>query len=163
MIEIDVINQAPTEPAPLLEEVLVRPATSLDLPAIVDFGLPILEQLGERSSAQKLVAAGTEHLGNPDCILLVACRGEEIVGVIGAQLREYFLCDRRDVFVDGVVVPPGERGNGVTRCLFYAAEKWARQRGSPHFSVSVPVKSSWQPSTLDGYSLTERWFRKDLL
>lgn len=152
----------PIPAAPLGGEVYVELAHRGHFVEIADFGLPILDALGERSSRKQLFAAGQEHLENPECLLLVALRAGEVVGVLGAHVRDYFLVERKDVFVDGIVVPPEERGKSIAKALFEVAEGWALSRGILQLSVSVPVKSPWMPSPEDGYYSTERAFRKDL-
>ena len=143
-------------------EVFVRPATAFDFPAIVAFGLPILEELGERSSREQLTVACQLHESSAAAILLVAVRGEDIVGVLGAQARESYLSERRSLFVDVVVIPPASRSTSAARSLFAVAEVWAARHGLKHLDVSVPLSSPWNPSGEDGYECTERSFRKDL-
>jgi len=69
-------------------------------------------------------------------IYLVALRGSEIVGYLGA-FAGWLERNRGVIFIGHVGVRQAERGRGIGRQLFIALESWARQRDAHRLELRV--------------------------
>jgi GNAT superfamily N-acetyltransferase len=103
---------------------IVRPLAEPDLPALPG----LLAQLGYNLPAAELarrvsiVRAATDHA------LLVAARGEVVLGLLHLFVRPA-IEKPPEVIVQALVVDAAARHGGIGRLLMAFAEDWARERG----------------------------------
>jgi len=118
---------------------IVRPATTNDLAAVVDLRLALLREHASNPVYGRLRADAAERarevfgaqLRLDEQITFLAERGTRIVGILrcadtpGSPL----LHPARYGYISSVYVVPRYRRHGVLRALFAAAETWCTQRG----------------------------------
>jgi ribosomal protein S18 acetylase RimI-like enzyme len=127
-------------PAPA---VLIRAATSADLPAIGRLGAHLVRAHHDLD-AERFIAAtpqtergyasflGTQ-LDEPNIQILVAERDGEVVGYsyAGVEGWDYIALRGPAGFLHDIVVDDAHRGLGLGTMLLEAAIEWLRQRGVP--------------------------------
>jgi ribosomal protein S18 acetylase RimI-like enzyme len=124
-------------------ELVIRPATGADLPALGRLGALLLrahhgfDRLrfmapGSRPEEGYAWFLGTQ-LRDYDVIVLVAEQQDEIVGYVYAGLEPTSWKELREAcgFIHDVVVEEHGRRSGVATALIEAAVGWLRERGAP--------------------------------
>ncbi len=128
----------------------VRPATREDLPALLELGAELREQLlplegtlRSRTSAKVgrtgLEQRYTEAVDDPDRhLVLVTGAGEEVLGMALLTVASAnALLDLPAVHMSHAVVPDRHRRRGVGKALVAAAATFAEERGIDQLVVSV--------------------------
>ena len=128
----------------------VRPATHADLPALLELGAELREQLlpleGSLRSRQSTKAGRaaleqryTEAVDDPDRhLMLVTGAGGEVLGMALLTVASAnALLDLPAVHMNHAVVPDRHRRRGVGKALVAAAATFAEERGIDQLVVSV--------------------------
>jgi GNAT superfamily N-acetyltransferase len=92
------------------------------------------------------------------CLVLVAERGGEILGMVTVQLVVSTAEGALSGLVEDMIVSPRERGRGIGRRLLRAAERWARARGATRLQLVADrenglalrfyARTGWRPTRL---------------
>lgn len=111
-----------------------RPATEQDLPAIVallaDDALGATRECNASPLPASYRTAFAAIDADPHNELVVACRGDAVVGVLQLTLIPYLTYQGSwRALIEGVRVAASERGHGVGQALFEWAIERARARG----------------------------------
>jgi ribosomal protein S18 acetylase RimI-like enzyme len=72
----------------------------------------------------------------PDQVVLVARKGDHVVGVITVSERRHFAGDV-DAYIGELVVSNECEGQGIGQALVKAAEAWAADRGLGHIALET--------------------------
>jgi GNAT superfamily N-acetyltransferase len=118
--------------------VLVRRATIRDLDAVTALRVAMLrEEAGNPlfahphpDATRRALRLTRSQLATPGQVLLVATRGDAIIGVLRCRAvrRTPLVTGSRQAVVTTAYVVPSERRTGVLRALLDAADRWCRQR-----------------------------------
>jgi GNAT superfamily N-acetyltransferase len=124
-------------------EITIRRATERDLPSLGRLGAHLLRTHYAFDSA-RFMAPGPDpeggyawflgtQLAEPDVAVLVAERGDAIVGYVYAALEPQSWQELREPagFVHDVVVDEASQGGGIAKALMESAIDWLRERGAP--------------------------------
>jgi ribosomal protein S18 acetylase RimI-like enzyme len=125
------------------QTVLVRRATRDDLPALGRLGA-LLMRTHYAFDSQRFLPPGDDpeggyawfletQLNEPDVIVLVAERGDGVVGYVYAGLEPLSWKELRGAagFVHDIVVDESARSTGIARQLLSAATAWLQEHGAP--------------------------------
>jgi ribosomal protein S18 acetylase RimI-like enzyme len=125
------------------QTVVVRRATRDDLPALGRLGA-LLMRTHHAFDSQRFLFPGDDpeggyawfletQLNEPDVIVLVAERGDGVVGYVYAGLEPLSWKELRGPagFIHDIVVDESARSTGVARQLLSAATAWLQERGAP--------------------------------
>jgi ribosomal protein S18 acetylase RimI-like enzyme len=128
----------------------IRQATREDLPALMELWKEFMDHHRARDSHYTRTDEGHlrwadwlgKNLDSPDWRLLVAEEGG-IVGYCLAFLNEYppVFTTTRYGFVQDLAVTGEQRGRGVGRRLYGAAEAWFRERGVDRVELDVATSN----------------------
>jgi ribosomal protein S18 acetylase RimI-like enzyme len=126
-----------------MSEVVIRRATTADLPALGRLGAALVE-LHHAFDPQRFLtpmpglASGYAaflggELADPDVALFVATRGDHVLGYVYAGLEPQSWKELREPagFIHDVVVEKDARGAGIGSMLVEAAAKFLEERGAP--------------------------------
>lgn len=126
-----------------MTDVTIRPALRSDLPALGRLGASLM-RLHHGFDADRFMAPPADveagyawflgtQLAAEDAVVLVAARGEAVVGYVYAGLEPMSWKELREAagFVHDVVVDEAARGGGVGEALLTAAAAWLAERGAP--------------------------------
>jgi GNAT superfamily N-acetyltransferase len=118
--------------------VLVRRATIRDLEDVTSLRLALLrEEAGNPlfadphpDASRRALRLTRLQLGTPGQVLLVATRGDAIIGMLRCRevRRTPLVNGSRQAIVTTAYVLPAERRAGVLRALLLAADRWCRRR-----------------------------------
>jgi ribosomal protein S18 acetylase RimI-like enzyme len=151
-------------------DVLIRPATVADLPALGKLGAMLLREhyafdpkrfMAPRGNPEEGYAwfLGTQ-LEESDVAVFVAERGDSVIGYVYAGLEPLSWKELRDEagFIHDVVVAPEGRRHGVASRLIEAACDWLRSIGAPRVVL-------WTASKNDGAQrlFEARGFRRTMI
>ena len=133
--------------------IAIRPATRADLPALGRLGA-LLVRLHHELDPQRFMSGGPDtaegyaaylgtQLTEPSVVLLVAARGDEVLGYTYAALEgEDWMSLRGPAGVlHDIVVDPAARGQGVGRSLLDATLKLLADRGAPRVVISTAARN----------------------
>ena len=122
---------------------VIRRATDRDVPALGRLGA-LLMRVHYGFDSQRFLSPGSNpengygrflrsQLREDDVAILVAERGEEVIGYVFAGLEPLSWKELRDAcgFVHDIVVDESGRRLGVASALMDAAVQWLRDRGAP--------------------------------
>jgi ribosomal protein S18 acetylase RimI-like enzyme len=131
------------------DSISIRAATRADMHAVGRLGA-LLVRLHHDFDPQRFMAAtsGTEHgygsfvgaqLSDPDVIVLVAERDDEVVGYTyaGVEGVDYMSLRGPAGVLYDIVVDPAHRGHGIGRLLLEATVAALREKGSPRVVLST--------------------------
>ncbi|MBM2613971.1 GNAT family N-acetyltransferase [Actinoplanes sp. LDG1-06] len=99
-----------------------RPAVMALAPRLTAGVAPWRDPAAVRLAVLGWVEAAIDHT------LLVAVRGDLVVGLVSVAERRHF-AGELDAYVGELVVDAGHEGQGVGSLLMRAAEDWGRRRG----------------------------------
>lgn len=85
-------------------------------------------QLGYRLTNDEYRKRIEALAGDPDHVVRVVDRGDEVIGWLHAFICPPLMAGR-EVEIGGLVVDEAHRGRGIGRSLMAEAEQWARTRG----------------------------------
>ena len=111
-------------------QVTIRTARAEDLPALV----PLAEQLGYPVPAAELGERLTAVLDRSDHRLLVADRDGSVVAWLHGMLWS-LIVEPPLVFIGGLVVDEGSRGQHIGELLISTMEEWARSQGAQEILI----------------------------
>lgn len=126
-----------------MSSILVRRATHKDLSAIARLGALLLREhyAFDRERFMQPAPDADErygrflvaHLPDPDALVLVAERDDQVVGYLYAAIEPRNLKELREEagFVHDVLVDQQNRRSGIAEALLQAALRWMRERGVP--------------------------------
>jgi ribosomal protein S18 acetylase RimI-like enzyme len=133
--------------------VLIRPAVRADMRAVGRLGA-LLVRLHHDFDPQRFMpaSAGTEHgygaflggeLDDPDVIVLVAERDEQVIGYTyaGVEGVDYMSLRGPAGVLYDIVVDPAHRGHGVGRMLLEATLASLQRNGAPRVVLSTAVRN----------------------
>jgi ribosomal protein S18 acetylase RimI-like enzyme len=130
--------------------VRVRPATTDDIPALVEVVQSVDVSTGT-FSGKPLQDASTEHLtarfcdvlAHTDRILLIAAdEAGAVVGLLGARNDDIGVIDVMPVLhITHLMVMPGQRRRGIGRTLLAAAVHLAEEAGTEHVLATAAAGS----------------------
>jgi GNAT superfamily N-acetyltransferase len=115
-------------------QVLVRPATEADHPAIRVLGARLAEGAAPWRPAQGFASAASGWVDSTlagqddDHPIWVAELDGEVVGVAAASVQRHF-SGQADCYLGELMVDAGIEGRGIGRALMRRVEHWARTRG----------------------------------
>lgn len=119
----------------------VRPATALDLDAIVRMGQAMHAESPRYRNKQfdpaKVLQLGVNMLAAPHTALFVAEARGRLVGMAAVVATDYWFGPDRYVTDLAIYVDPEHRGNGAFVRLVWAVEAWAREQGVQEISLGV--------------------------
>jgi len=129
-------------------EITLRPARKSDEAALGRFGAALMRQHHAADPRRFLLTDHPEAgygrflvsmLSDPDSLVLVAERGDALVGYVYADVESISWRDLRGPcgFVHDVYVDEPSRQNGIGRQLVLAAVEWARAKGMPQMVLST--------------------------
>jgi ribosomal protein S18 acetylase RimI-like enzyme len=133
--------------------IVVRPAVRADAPAIGKLGALLVRTHHEfdprrfiPSTPQTARGYGSflaTQLDDPSIVVLVAVRGDEIVGYTYAAVEGYDYMSLRGPAgaLHDIVVDPAERGRGVGRLLLEATLAALAARGAPRVVLSTAERN----------------------
>lgn len=116
-------------------DAIVRPATESDSQHIAH----LLGELGYPTKAAAIPARLAALAAESISIALVAERDGVVVGVITAHSIASIHDDVKVTWITTLAVSSAVRQSGIGRILVAAAERWARERGSPRISVTTAL------------------------
>jgi ribosomal protein S18 acetylase RimI-like enzyme len=130
----------------------IRPATQSDEAALGRYGAALMRQHHAADPRRFLLTERPESgygrflaslLGDPDCLVLVAERADEVVGYVYAEVEPMSWRDLRGPcgFVHDVYVDESSRHQGIGRDLVLAAIQWAKAKGMPQIVLSTGSKN----------------------
>ncbi len=111
-------------------EIIIRPAMAADLAALG----PLAEQLGYPVPAAELGERLAAVLGRSDHNFLVAEREGRVVAWLHGMLWS-LLVEPQLLFIGGLVVDEGSRGQHIGELMMSAMEDWARSQGAEEILV----------------------------
>lgn len=127
----------------MADPILIRPAGRGDLPALGRLGA-LLMRTHYAFDPQRFLPPGDDpesgyawfletQLNEPDVVVLVAERGENVVGYVYAGLEPLSWKELRGPagFIHDIVVDESARSSGIARQLLSAAITWLREQGAP--------------------------------
>ncbi|MCB1886090.1 MAG: GNAT family N-acetyltransferase [Rhodocyclaceae bacterium] len=103
----------------------IREATATDGPAIVG----LLDELGYPGGGAFVARRVTQLLAHPDAVLLVACDGARVEGLISLHFIPQLALDGDFCRISYLCVTEGARGRGIGQALEARATALARERG----------------------------------
>ncbi len=125
------------------DDLVIRPATGNDLPALGRLGAMLVEQ-HYRFDRMRFMAPGSDpekgyawflgtQLEEPDTLVAVAERHGTVIGYVYAAVEPRSWKELREEagFIHDVVVDPGARRSGVATALIEAVVRWFAERGVP--------------------------------
>lgn len=131
----------------MTSELTIRAATRSDMPALGRLGASLL-RLHHGFDARRFMAPPADaeagyawflgsELAAEGVVLLVAARGEAVVGYVYAGLEPMSWKELRGPagFIHDVVVDESARGEGVATALLEAAARWLEERGAPRIML----------------------------
>ena len=142
----------------------VRPATLVDIPALVAMGQAFLHashyaRFYADNPAQ--VAQLAERLiTSPGGVVFVAEKEGQVVGMLAAVVYDHFISAQRVASEVVFWVDPASRGLGLK--LLRATERWARAQGALALQMISPNAEVDRLYDRLGFSPIERAFQKDL-
>ena len=126
-------------PTSIERALIVRPATTDDLAAVVNLRLALLREHASNPVYGRLRSDAAERahevfaaqLRMDDQVTFLAERGTTAIGILRCAdtVGSPLLFPARYAYVSSVYVIPRHRRHGVLRALFGAAEQWASERG----------------------------------
>jgi GNAT superfamily N-acetyltransferase len=134
-------------------DIVIRPAERGDLPTLGRLGAALL-RMHHGFDEQRFMAPtgdveagyawflGTQ-IGAADNVVLVAVRGEAVIGYVYAGLEGESWKELRGPagFIHDIIVEAEARGQGVARQLLAAASTWLQQRGAPRLMLWTAEKN----------------------
>lgn len=111
-------------------EITIRPAVASDLPALA----PLAEQLGYPVAITELGERLAAVLGRSDHNLLVSERDRRVVAWLHGMIWS-LMVEPPLVFIGGLVVDSGSRGQRIGEQLMTAMEDWAHNQGAREILV----------------------------
>ena len=121
-----------------MNEVKIRCARSEDSPAIAR----LMSQLGYPTSSHEMKERLASIMLDSDYMTFVAEHDEQVVGVIGVGVFNYYEKNGTYGRVLALVVDEKRKGHGVGASLVAEAERWLKERG-----VSAIVVNSGRQRT----------------
>jgi ribosomal protein S18 acetylase RimI-like enzyme len=134
--------------------VLVRRATSADLPRIGRLGALLIEEHHDFDSRRFLAArqrTATDYasfirtqLDQPDVAVLVADESGDVIGYAYAAIEGYDYMSLRGPagILHDVIVDPAHRRSGVGRLLLDATLSYLKSRGAPRVVLSTAEQNA---------------------
>jgi ribosomal protein S18 acetylase RimI-like enzyme len=123
--------------------IVIRRATRDDLPSLGRLGA-LLMRTHYAFDSQRFLPPGDDpeagyawfldtQLGEPDVVVLVAERGDGVVGYVYAGLEPLSWKELRGPagFIHDIVIDESARTAGIARQLLAAATDWLREQGAP--------------------------------
>ena len=136
----------------------IRPAVSQDReniwPLAREFATTF--QLREEAFAASFGAI----IHHDDALLIVAERGDRIVGYLLAHCHLTFLANGPVGWVEEVMVDESWRRKGVGEALMSAAETWSTAKGAAYIALASRRAQTFYEAI--GYNDSARFFRKNL-
>lgn len=132
-----------------MASVIVRRATTADLPALGRLGALLVQQHHDFDSRRFLPAGrSTPHhyaeflgsqLDDPDVVVLVAEQGRQVIGYTFAAMEGYDYKSLRGPagLLHDILVDPDHRGHGIGRRLLDETLSILRQRGARQIVLST--------------------------
>jgi GNAT superfamily N-acetyltransferase len=121
-----------------MSDILVRPASTSDIPRIA----ALMDELGYPVSEQEM-AARLQQLGTlPDHHTLVALADGQIAGVIGFAKAWFWERSGCFVRIQALVTGEAHYGRGIARRLIAACETWAREQGALSLQLNCGNKEA---------------------
>jgi GNAT superfamily N-acetyltransferase len=116
----------------------VRPARASDLPGVLEGYEWLFAPPGSRPEGwdpQRARGALDRLLAAADAELLVAVRGDAVLGLCSVYLDIDSVRFGLRAWVEDLAVDPGARSGGIGSRLLAAAKAWARKRGATHLEL----------------------------
>lgn len=159
--------------APTDEALLVRRATIVDLPTIVDLRIALLRENADHPVYGQLRADARQRayevfgaqLRSMQEVMFLAERGGEIVGILRCvdTPNSPLLHPARYCYISSVYVRPGARRRGVLKALLRRADEWCGERGLGEMRLhNVPGGSASIAWSAAGFTVMEEVRRKGL-
>lgn len=138
---------------------MIRPATACDIPAMVELLRLLFAIEADFVPAPERQRRGLELLlaSHLACVL-VADKGEGVVGMATAQLLVSTAEGAPSLVIEDVVVAPDRRGCGLGSALLARLAEWGRERGAQRmqlladrtnsFALDFYRQSGWQTTRL---------------
>lgn len=138
----------------MTSDITIRAAERGDLPALGRLGAALV-RLHHGFDALRFMAPtgdveagyawflGTQ-IGAADNVVLVAVRGDAVIGYVYAGLEPESWMELRGPagFIHDIVVEPEARGQGVAKQLLAAASAWLAERGAPRVMLWTAAENS---------------------
>ena len=122
--------------------IIIRPATSHDLPVLLRFEQGVIS--AERPFDPTLKKDThyydlEEMINSPDIHLVVAVSGDEIIGSGYARIEKakHFLQHAQHSYLGFMYTEPAHRGKGVNKMIIEALIKWSRSRNITELRLEV--------------------------
>jgi ribosomal protein S18 acetylase RimI-like enzyme len=152
---------------------LVRRATIVDLPTVVELRLALLRESADHPVYGQLRADARERaydvfgaqLRSSHEVIFLAERGGEIVGILRCvdTPNSPLLDPSRYCYVSSVYVRPSARRRGVLRALLRHADEWCADRGLGEMRLhNVPAGAASAAWSAAGFEVMEEVRRKEL-
>ena len=138
--------------------VSVRPAVSGDRVDIWPLARDFATTFHLREDA--FAASFDAIIHDDDALLIVAERGDGIVGYLLARCHLTFLANGAVGWVEEVMVDESWRRKGVGEALMSAAETWSAAKGAAYIALASRRAKSFY--TAMGYDDSATFFRKSL-
>lgn len=119
---------------------MIRPATLLDVPRLVELGAIMHAQSLYRPLAfnpAKLAQVIGHLIDYPDGLALVAIREGKVVGGFLGVAEAHFFCDAKFSFDLATFIDPDCRGGFVAASLIKAYVAWAKRKGIACINAGV--------------------------
>jgi ribosomal protein S18 acetylase RimI-like enzyme len=131
-----------------MQELLIRPATHKDLPALLQFEQGVIDT--ERAFDPTLKSGHTQYYDLPYMIeathikLLVAVHNGNIVGSGYARIEaaKPYLQHSQHAYLGFMYVLPEYRGKGVNKAIISALENWALETGVTEMRLEVYTENA---------------------
>jgi len=128
---------------------VIRPAVMDDIPGLVRLWIPFMDYHAELDSLLTRSPEGADNwaryisgrLDEERYGVFVAEEEGDLVGYTVAFVNRYppIWTVEACGFIDEIFVDPAQRGRGIGRDLYLAAEKWLLDKGMPHIELKVDV------------------------
>lgn len=138
----------------MTSDVIIRPAERRDLPTLGALGAALVRAHHAFDEHRFMAPPGDvesgyawflgTQLGAPDTVVLVAARGDAVVGYVYAGIEGESWKELRGPagFIHDVVVAVDERGRGVATRLLEAAAAWLEAHGAPRLMLWTAEKNA---------------------
>ena len=138
--------------------VSIRPAVSQDRAGIWPLARDFATTFPLREEA--FAASFDAIFRHGDALLIVAERGDGIVGYLLAHCHLTFLANGPVGWVDEVMVDESWRRKGLGEALMSAAETWSTEKGAAYIALASRRAKSFYEAI--GYVDSATFFRKNL-
>lgn len=123
------------------DKTIVRPATQYDLDLLMDLGTAMHAESPRygryKYSENRVLQMFVSMIASPDCLLLVAEKGEEIIGAMLAMITPQWFSDELVANELTVFVAPQHRGGMAAVRLIRAYIEWAKSKGAKDIQLGV--------------------------